>query len=107
MMRKVEMIKFETRNDVIDYVCKGLPPRKSDYEKLVTTIRYPKEEDNEINIDSTVTDLIDNETFTKILDRVYEDNVRNRNIMIGVGIVTGFCIIRGAIELCKKDDEKE
>lgn len=106
MMRKVEMIKFETRNDVIDYVCKGLPPKKSDYEKLVTTIRCPKEDD-EIHIDSSVCNEIDVETFTKVLDRVYEDNVRNRNIMIGVSIVAGICVVRGIFELCKKYDEKE
>ncbi len=105
-MRKVETIKFETTNDVVDYVCKGLPPRKSDYEKLVTTLRC-SEEDAVCHIDPIVTTYIDTETFTKVLDRVYEDNVRNRNIAIGIGLAVGVCVIRGMIELCKKNDNDE
>jgi hypothetical protein len=102
MMRKVEMIKFETQNDVIDYVCKGLPPRKADYERLKTTIRGTKV-DEKIHINPTVKESVDINTFTKVLDHVYENNVRIRDIFITVGgIVVTSCIIKLIIELCKK-----
>lgn len=104
MMRKVEMIKFETRNDVIDYVCKGLPPRKADYERLRTTIRGTKV-DEKIHIDPIVKESIDIDTFTKVLDHVYENNVRTRDIFITAGIVVASCIIKVIIELCKKNDK--
>ena len=102
MMRKVEMIKFESQNDVIDYVCKGLPPRKVDYKRLITTIRGTNVDDK-IHVDPSVKESIDVNTFTKVLDHVYENNVHRRNIFIIVCVVG--CVVKTLIELCRNDDK--
>lgn len=108
MIRKVDTIKFESKEDVIDYVCNGLPPRKNDYEKLIHRINSQEDEEPEVYFTKHV-QIKDSDEFTEILGRVYKDNCRNRNIGVGalvIGIVVG--TVAGLTKLAgsRNDDDK-
>ena len=38
MIIDAKNIKFETQNDVIDYVAKGIPPRKKNFNQFIEAI---------------------------------------------------------------------
>lgn len=108
MLRKVDTIKFESKEDVIDYVCNGLPPRKNDYEKLIHRINVSEDEESEVYFTKNVR-IEDSNEFSEILNRVYKDNCRNRNVCIGAivigvafGTIAGLCKLVGS----RNDDDK-
>jgi len=100
-----ENIKFESTEDVIDYVTKGLPPTRKNYEKIVEKIIYPDDpnypdNNKEVILSENIFKVTDNETFMHTLDRVYDNRINNlKNIAIGAGI--GACIF-GLFKLFKK-----
>ena len=123
ILTKPENISFETQNDIIDYVCKGLPPRKQDFRKVVAAYRNPPAVDivdkdgkpinpnykDEVYISphAIPNNQEAKEAVSKTLDRVYVDRCRNRNIALGIAGITGLvalkCIFSGGCG--KKDDE--
>ena len=115
MLRQPEKIKFENQRDIVDYVSKGLPPKKSDYEKLTAAIKNPLEDasDKEAGKDLIITQNalqgVDPETFNMVLDRVYANNVKNRNIGLAVAGIFGVCLVAGLVVggKNKKKDEDE
>lgn len=105
MIIKPEKVSFETPEDIIDYVSKGLVPTKKNYLKLKEAIKISKEpvedfdEDYDYWDDDIMEDIIpekdviipksimmniSDETFNRVLDRTYKNRVRNRNVIIGM-----------------------
>lgn len=107
------LIKFESTNDIVDYVTKGLPPTNAQFGALVTAIRFPvdgKETHDGLRPGYDVIihkDDIENwrnpdkasEEIIAILTRVHHNRVVARNIAIGVGVAVAF----GAIAVAMKD----
>ena len=89
ILMKPEKIYFEDQNDVVDYVAKGLPPVKKNFDKVVDSIGKDKKEDGKPYIPSNVLDM-DADALKGVLHRVYEDN--RKNYLIG-GIVAGSIIL--------------
>ncbi len=106
---KPEKVYFENQNDVVDYVAKGLPPRKKDFDKVIGAIGAEKKEDGKPFIPEAVLDM-DADDLKDVLHRVYEDN--RKNYLIG-GIVAGSIIVGLAAALIfgggseKKSDNNE
>lgn len=90
MITSPDKIKFESRNDVIDYVTKGFPPTKKNYAKVKAIVA----KSDAVGLDEH---SIDAELFNSMLDRVYHDQVRNRNIMIGIAAGLTVSIIVGSV----------
>lgn len=118
MIMSPEKIKFEDRNDIIDYVSKGLPPTKGNYEKIIAVIKNPSTDESSQKAGSDVIiskNLLDNslgkpldpEAFTEVLDEVYKNRVKERNILIGITAVTVISVIVGSIISSKKKKEDE
>lgn len=104
---KPEDIKFESVDDVVDYVALGLPPTKKNYEKLRAAVgTYPTSEDSKINISRGAFLELDRQDLQIVLDRVYRDNCRNRNIVLAV---TGAIVVGAIAAVCcaGKEDKKE
>lgn len=101
---KPEKVYFENQNDVIDYVTKGLPPRKKDFDKVIGSIGVEKKEEGKPFIPEAVLDM-DASELKDVLHRVYEDN--RKNYMIG-GIVAGSIIVGlvAALIIGGGDDKK-
>lgn len=93
MITKPEKIVFETTEDVVDYISKGLPPTKKNFNKVMiawnSSIDEYAKEDQPIPGKDTIIPAnakmnIDNDTFNAICERVYKNRVRNRNIALGI-----------------------
>ena len=84
-------ILFENSNDVVDYVSRGLPPRKKDFERVMDAI-HNNSVDNDVKIPDECF-IINAEEFEAVLRRVYEANCRKRNaLLIGLGVAAAACI---------------
>lgn len=100
MLIKPESVKFESLNDIIDYVGLNLPPSKENYDKVVHKVVNPDENNiedsnDDVIIHKNIFDREDNETVANVLDRVYENRIKNRNnlaILSGIAFVTGALI---------------
>ena len=87
MLVKPENVKFESLNDIIDYVGVNFPPTKDNYDKVVHKIIDPDENsvedsNDKVVINKKVFERADNETVADVLDRVYENRVKNRNRLL-------------------------
>lgn len=91
MIISPKRVMFETEKDIIDYVSKGLPPSKDNFKLLIDMIKDPYGEsniqNNKMNIDPSILLKQDKETLEKVLKRVYENRVTDKN-----NICTGICI---------------
>lgn len=123
---KPEDITFETQNDLIDYITKGLPPRKQDFQRVMHAYRNAGRQSvivdadgNQIVGDSSSNESINfssnfctdsrKEITDEILQRIYENQCRNRNtILITAGIVglVGVKLLLGHDNQKDKDDKK-
>lgn len=123
---KPEDITFETQNDLIDYITKGLPPRKQDFQRVMHAYRNSGRQSVIVDVDGKqiVEDsssdgsikFIGNfgtdsrkEITDEILQRIYENQCRNRNtILITAGIagLVGAKLLLGHNSKKDKDDEK-
>lgn len=86
MITNPEKIYFESTDDAVNYVSKGLVPRKKDYEKLVNALN--NEEGNGIRFSEDVTTNAD--AVAHVLDIIYTNRVKHRNISIAA--MAGFFI---------------
>lgn len=86
-------IKFESQDDVIDYVTRGIPPRKKDFEDLMDSIRDSSDPANHVVVAPGLEFDMDEDAFVNAMNRVYKNRCRNRNILIGAGIVIGGIMI--------------
>jgi hypothetical protein len=91
-------IRFESKRDVVDYVTRGLlPPSKEDFDQFIAKVKHPDnitavaarmEEGKEVVIPQNVVSIDDSIILEKVLTRVYENRVRNRNkIIVGLGVI--------------------
>lgn len=93
--RKPETITFGSIQDIVDYVTKGLPPSKQNFDKMIFKVRNPDDDDTMIDNDGEPQVVIrerslmqyDNDQLADVLERVYRNNVRNRNLTIGIGTI--------------------
>jgi len=99
MLTKPENIKFESHEDIVDYISKGLPPTKNNYDKIVDKILYSDSNDTpDSKIDLIVRERlfndIDKPTFVNTLDRVYTNRLKNlNNLLITASIGIGTFIL--------------
>lgn len=119
IIMKPEKIIFETQNDIIDYVGRGLPPTKKNFRKLKEAIvdvkfqeKLPEESStkvpgNDVIIPSHLVLDLDDETFNNILDRMYTNRVRTCKFTLGaLGIIAAGLLI-GKVRSSKEDNESE
>jgi hypothetical protein len=94
-------IDFESENDVIDYVSKGIAPMRKDFDNLISMIS------DEDTAPYCMSGIIDKDRFIDGLTRVYENNCRKRNaLVIGLGVIT-IASIAGAAAYRKHIRETE
>jgi len=102
MIVKPEQIAFESRNDIVDYVSKGIVPSRKNFEKVKFAINYPTPEGatpeaGQINIPKNLFIDCDNKTMVEILDRVYKNRVKQRNITLAtIGIICAALLLKGS-----------
>lgn len=109
-------VVFETEEDVVDYVSRGLPPSKKKYKEFINRVSSPL---NDLDMDDSeiVGDTViireslfldcDKDTLQRSLERVYANRIRNRNIILTLAAVTAGAILFGSIKSsrCKDSDE--
>lgn len=114
MFIKPERIKFENRNDIIDYVAKGVIPSKENYNKLSDGIRNPFKTQEELNeakgyqsiIEDHALEGVSREDMSDILYQVYKDRITNRNNIIKIASAAAAVSVFSAISIKKKSKEK-
>lgn len=114
MITKPDKIKFESSMDVVDYISKGIVPTRRNFDDIIQKVRYPDEEgstpvEGKPYMPRRIFINISNDEMIEVLDRVYKNRVRNRNIRISIAsIITAgllFCGISN--HQSKKDDDEE
>lgn len=105
MLINPENVVFETENDIIDYVSKGIVPSRKNFEKVMSKVRIPDYEkiEGQVYISKNMFIKCDQETLDFALNRVYKNRVRNRNICIGS---LALILIAGLL-LGNKSDKKD
>lgn len=112
LLTKPDSIKFESKTDIVDYVTKGLPPTKKNFNTLMASVHVPTANANEtkegnVFIDENMFINCDQETFEEVMNRVYENRIRNRNISIGVGAGVIVLALLGVHKHNKNEDDDE
>lgn len=109
-----EKIVFETNVDIIDYVTRGLPPTKKNFEKVISKVINPDPDENStcevgknVYIPGRLFFKCDNDTMEQALTRVYENRIHNRNMMLAAAGVVIAGIIFGSIKSNSKKKEDE
>lgn len=108
-------VVFETEEDVVDYVSRGLPPTKKKYKEFINRVSSPLSDldmdDSEIVGDTVIIREslflnCDKDTLQRSLERVYANRIRNRNIILTLTAVTAGVILFGSIKSsrCKDSD---
>lgn len=103
-------IVFESEEDVIDYVSRGLPPTKKNFDQFITAVKSPADElsvkGDGVSIPRSIFIECDNATMDIALRRVYANRIHNRNILLTTaGIIAGVICIGAIRSNCKKDDD--
>lgn len=95
MITDPKKISFESKDDVIDYVTKGLPPSKKHYDHVMKELE-----------DSDLCEDDDFPTLQRALNRVYNNRRTERNIVfVGLGLIAAG-ITAGCVISSKKDEDK-
>lgn len=107
-----EKIVFESQEDLVDFVTRGLVPSKKNFEKVMAKMYYPNADDEvrdpnskELFIPERLFIQCDRDTMNIVLNRVYANRVRNRNIILVAAGVVGSVMLLGAIRGNKKKDD--
>ena len=113
MIINPEKMVFENTIDIADYVSRGLPPTRKNFEKLIIKIRKPDTEEpakpGELYISDRLFINCDNDTMDKTLTRVYENRIHNRNLTIGgvIGLIIAGIFIGGVSRKNSKNEETD
>jgi len=115
-MMNPAQIQFESQNDVIDYVTKGLPPRKKDFQSLMDAIEHRSPDDASVDKENPGSRVIirqgiefdmDDDALVNALNHIYKNRVHNRNILIGAGVVIGALVFMGGMKQHNRIKELE
>lgn len=111
LLTRPQRIVFENQDDIVKYVTRGLPPRKSDFDQVISLVKNPMSDSevasataNDIVISERVFFDIDKEQFARVLEKVYKENCRNRNILIAS---TTALVVGMLFSFSGSDKEKE
>ena len=111
MIINPEKMVFENTTDIIDYVSRGLPPTKKNFEKIIFKVKHPDSEEtgtNEVYIPERLFINCDNDTMTEALNRVYANRIRNRNVAITTAIgIVAIGLIFGKMSSGKHKKDKD
>lgn len=99
---KVSKIKFESTNDVVEYVSKGRVPSKKNFESLMTSIT----DGSKVVIPNNITGLPERKEYYQkemrarqqlrdILTVVYASRKKNRRKLILIGALVGLGVVTG------------
>lgn len=106
-------VEFATKDDVVDYVSKGLfPPRKVYYDSVVNKLKDPdpvidsSKRGKEVQIHEDVVPLCIREDMIDVLDRIYENRRRNVKKVIG-GVTAVIAGITAGVVTKKVRDKKK
>lgn len=99
-------VEFESEEDIIDYLTRGIVPGRKNAKKVFNAIRNPlTEEEAKIKIGSEVVirdNLIpvnDVDIFERTVRRAYENRVKNRNNMIcGASFIVAGVLTRSLLK---------
>lgn len=98
MFMKVENMQFESKSDFVDYVCGGfLPPSKRDFNFVIDKIMNPDNLDNPVVMFKDIFTEEEKPLFVYLLQRMYTNRVKNRNILAGIGgafLAVYFCFMK-------------
>ena len=90
MLVKPENLKFETQNDVINYVSKGIPPMRKDFDQFIKAVGDSEQHGNGPYIPSGIL-KIDSDEMKEVLHAVQKNN--RRNTLIGECLIAGSLLI--------------
>lgn len=114
MLLDPSKIVFESKEDVIDYITKGLPPTRDNFEKVMAAMNNPVHDcytrnPGEVIIKESAVNCSEKEIITvnEICRQVYNNRRRNRNIAIGIGIGVTAAVVIGYVSANSSDDDKK
>ena len=121
MIVQPERIAFTEQDDIIDYVTKGLPPTKKNFEKVISKVKNPDNSGDfyyrnapkagvEVVINDYVVPYDQRDQLDHTLKRVYKNRIRNRNTILivgGLAVLGALGILIGGGGSSKNDDSDD
>ena len=121
MVVQPERIAFTEQDDIIDYVTKGLPPTKKNFEKVISKVKNPDNSGDfyyrnapkagvEVVINDYVVPYDQRDQLDHTLKRVYKNRIRNRNTILivgGLAVLGALGILIGGGGSSKNDDSDD
>ncbi len=118
MITDPKNIVFENSRDIVDYISKGIPPTKRQYERVMYAVNHPLKKGQSLDgIDVVIyeEDIVNwsnsnyiQNAVNEILDEIHRNRVRNAEIAIATGLavmITGN-VIRRKIREKRKANER-
>ena len=94
MLINPKYVKFNSTNDVVDYVTLGLPPTDKNMESIIDMLRKYKDDpdvirgiDTPLSFNPYIYKENDPETVAKVLARVNENRKTNAKIGLGLAMI--------------------
>lgn len=113
MFTPPERVVFEQKSDIIDYVTRGLPPTKKNFDRVMAVVYNPltdEEVENstakDVVISRRIFDSVDENEFAEILKQIHANRIRNRNIAIGAFIFNTIAAIMITAKVFSSDKEE-
>ena len=106
MLVNPKRVKFSSKRDVLDYVTKGFfPPRKVHFNRVLDKLRTPDQDNEEtraklgreVVILNNIMSEEDRNSLKSVIEDIYANRVRNRNILFGTIGVVGLLKILSSI----------
>ena len=121
MVVQPERIAFTEQDDIIDYVTKGLPPTKKNFEKVISKVKNPDNSGDfyyrnapkagvEVVINDYVVPYDQRDQLDHTLKRVYKNRIQNRNTILivgGLAVLGAIGILIGGGGSSKNDDSDD
>ena len=105
MITNPKNINFESQRDVFDYVTKGLPPTKKNFETLKLAVNNPIDDTiaktyagKQAAINSSIMSEEDIKVFKNALDVIYQNRIKNTKttLLAFAGIFVAGLLIGGS-----------
>lgn len=101
-----KFVEFESEEDIVDYLTRGIIPKRKNAKKVFNAIKNPLSEEeakmkigSEVIIRDNIIPVNDVDVFERTVKRAYENRVKNRNNMIcGASFIAAGLLTRSLLK---------
>lgn len=109
MLTNPKKLKFESVSDLADFISKGIPPFKKDFDNFIVQVEVPSalpvRSSDEVYIPGDIVPADQRQVLAEAFKRVYEN--RRRHMWYGIGALSILALIFGGVQMKKYHERKK